>query len=66
MPTVYAQTLKRAAERVGGAERLAVQLGVGPGDLALWIDGAAPTPPDIFLKAVDLISEHQAPGNRPH
>ena len=63
---MYARALKRAAEIVGGAEQLAVQLGVVPSHLALWMDGAAPTPPDIFLKAVDLISEHDVPGNRLH
>lgn len=66
LPTVYARALKRAAEIVGGAEQLAVQLRVVPSHLALWIDGSAPTPPDIFLRAVDLISEHDAPGKRPH
>jgi DNA-binding transcriptional regulator YdaS (Cro superfamily) len=65
MPTLYARTLKRAAEIVGGTEQLAVHLNVVPSHLALWISGAAPTPPDVFLKAVDLISEHDGPKNLP-
>ena len=56
MPTVYARALKRAAEIVGGREQLALHLNVLPSHLALWMDGAQPTPQDIFLKAVDLIS----------
>lgn len=57
MPTVYARALKRAAEIVGGREQLALHLNVVPSHLELWIDGVEPTPPHIFLKAVDLISE---------
>jgi DNA-binding transcriptional regulator YdaS (Cro superfamily) len=61
VPSVYARALKRAAEIAGGRDQLAVQLGVVPSHLELWIEGAAPTPADIFLKAVDLISEHDLP-----
>ena len=57
MPTLYARTLKRAAEIAGGTEELAVRLKVVPSHLTLWILGAEPAPPDVFLKAVDLISE---------
>ena len=68
MPTVYARALKRAAEIVGGREQLALHLNVLPSHLALWMDGAQPTPQDIFLKAVDLISESEQEGlkKRPH
>jgi hypothetical protein len=66
MPTLYAQTLRRAAEIAGGTEELAVYLKVVPSHLALWILGAEPAPPDVFLKAVDLISEHDGPKNLPH
>ena len=65
MPRLYARTLKRAAEIVGGTEQLAVHLNVVPSHLALWIGGAQPTPPDVFLKAVDLISEHDGSKNLP-
>jgi hypothetical protein len=61
VPTVHARALKRAAEILGGSEQLAVQLGVVPSHLARWIEGTVPTPTDIFLKVVDLISEHDAP-----
>jgi DNA-binding transcriptional regulator YdaS (Cro superfamily) len=65
VPTVYARTLKRAAQIVGGTDQLAVYLKVVPSHLSLWIDGAEPTPPDIFLRAVDLISDYEEK-NRPH
>ena len=64
MPTVHAQTLRRAAQIVGGTEQLAQQLAVKPSQLALWMGGAEPTPPDIFLKAVDLLAEHNDPSKR--
>jgi hypothetical protein len=28
--------------------------------------GAEPTPPDVFLKAVDLLAEHDNPAKRPN
>ena len=65
MPTLYARTLRRAAEIAGGTEELAVHLNVVPSHLALWILGAEPTPADVFLKAVDLISEHDGRKNLP-
>lgn len=56
--TVHATTLKRAAQLVGGLEQLAYRLDVTPSHLALWVAATEPTPPNIFLKAVDLIQEH--------
>jgi hypothetical protein len=44
MPTLYARTLKRAAEIAGGTEALAVRLKIVPSHLTLWILGAEPTP----------------------
>ena len=58
MSTVHAQTLKRAAQLVGGLEQLAYRLDVTPSHLALWVAATEPTPPNVFLKAVDLIQEH--------
>ena len=58
MSTVHARTLKRAAQLVGGLEQLASRLDVTPSHLALWVAATEPTPPNIFLKAVDLIQEH--------
>jgi DNA-binding transcriptional regulator YdaS (Cro superfamily) len=73
VPTVYIRTLKRAAELVGGEEALARLLKVAPSHLALWIRGAVSPPGDIFLRAADIVSEHdlkqlsgtQAPAAQP-
>lgn len=56
--TVQATTLKRAAQLVGGLEQLASRLEVAPSHLALWVAATEPTPPNVFLKAVDVIQEH--------
>jgi DNA-binding transcriptional regulator YdaS (Cro superfamily) len=59
MPTVYSRTLQRAAELVGGEEALALRLKVTPSHLALWIRDLASPPGDVFLRAADIVSEHE-------
>jgi hypothetical protein len=54
---VYARTLRRAAEIVGGDRELAVKLRVTPSHLALWLAGSELPPMDVFLKAVDLVTD---------
>ena len=49
MPTVYARTLKRAAEIVGGDTSLAVWLRVTPSHLSLWLSGTEDPPVEINL-----------------
>lgn len=58
MPTVYARTLRRAAEIVGGVEQLGSQLGVRREDLVYWLQGAKQVPQEIFLRAVDIVVAH--------
>jgi len=58
LPTVHARTLKRAAEIVGGEEALALRLQVIPHHLDLWIRGTLSPPDDVFLKAADIVGEH--------
>ena len=58
MPTVYARTLVRAAELVGGQQELARQLGVFPSHLVAWIAGTSNPPVEVFLKAVDIVGDH--------
>ncbi len=60
MPDVRARTLKRAAEIMGGEELLALHLKVTPSHLALWIRGIESPPDHIFLRAVDLVTDHDA------
>jgi hypothetical protein len=58
---VHVRTLKRAAAIVGGEEALALRLRATPSHLALWLAGAEPPPLHIFLRAVDLVTEHAFP-----
>lgn len=60
MPDVRARTLKRAAVIMGGEEQLALHLKVTPSHLALWIQGTESPPDHIFLRAVDLVVNHDA------
>jgi DNA-binding transcriptional regulator YdaS (Cro superfamily) len=50
--------LRRAAEIVGGEEALSMRLGVTPSHLALWIRAAGEMPDAVFLRAVDIVLEH--------
>jgi DNA-binding transcriptional regulator YdaS (Cro superfamily) len=62
--TVYARVLARAAEYVGGEEQLALRLKVTPSYVALWIRGVANPPIDVFLAAVDIVSDHELGSRR--
>jgi DNA-binding transcriptional regulator YdaS (Cro superfamily) len=55
VPTVYARTLRRAADLVGGELELAARLDVAPRDLTLWFSGSVQPPMHVFLKAVDIV-----------
>jgi hypothetical protein len=55
MKDVYARTLRKAAEALGGIEALARHLGVATEDVYLWAQGSKPIPQAVFLKAVDLV-----------
>jgi meiotically up-regulated gene 157 (Mug157) protein len=59
VPNVYARTLQRAAEIAGGEQQLALRLKVTPSYLALWLRDSAQAPPYVFLRAVDLLLEHE-------
>ena len=51
--------LERAAGILGGRKQLRRYLNVSTMCLALWMSGAGSTPPDVFLKVVDLIVERE-------
>lgn len=59
MPTVRAQTLRRAAAIVGGPDALALQFDVKPEELTAWMAGTAAMPEAVFLRAVDIVTAHQ-------
>ena len=56
MSTVHAQTLRRAAQIAGGLSQLSTQLGVPERALEAWLQGTQPIPPEIFLRAVDIVT----------
>jgi len=64
VPNVYARTIKRAAEIVGGEVALAKRLSVSPDKIAHWIEGRETPHTSVFLKAVDIISEHKLANTR--
>lgn len=53
--SVYSRALSRAAELVGGREKLAKVLQVSTTDLDKWIADQAKPPREVFLRIVDLI-----------
>jgi hypothetical protein len=58
---VYAATLQRAAEVLGGEQELALRLKATPSHVALWLRGEEQPPTHIFLKVVDLLSSYDLP-----
>ena len=55
-PSIYARTLQKAAEMLGGERSLARYLQTPMPDLFAWMrPGAEPPPMPVFLKAVDLV-----------
>ena len=60
MPTVYARTLKRAADIVGGEAELASRLSLERALIAHWVRGEGVPPTKVFLQAVDIVTAHDA------
>jgi DNA-binding transcriptional regulator YdaS (Cro superfamily) len=65
MRTVYSRTLQRAAELVGGPQELARRLGIFPSQLLPWLADTSTPPTEIFLKAVDIVGDHDIQQLRP-
>jgi hypothetical protein len=61
-PELYAGVFQRAAELIGGTERLAAHLGVPRNALESWAAGEAEPPPEMFLRAVDIHVEYTLKG----
>jgi len=61
--TVYARTLHRACEVVGGLDALSRHLDVPAPALARWIGGLELPPLDKFLEAVDIVLLGAEPGS---
>lgn len=52
-----ARVLDRAASLLGGPNQLRKYLRVSALSLSVWMAGGEPPPPDVFLKAVDVIAD---------
>ena len=55
---IHKRALKRAAEILGGEEKLRLHLGVTEGDFLTW-GGARELPRNIFLRLVDIITDEE-------
>ena len=60
--SVYARTLHRACELLGGRDALARHLGVPAAALERWIGDIETPPLEIFLAAVDVVLLAVEPG----
>jgi len=58
--SVYSRALLRAAELMGGRDKLARALRVPKGELDKWIADDAKPPREVFLRVVDLILDGTA------
>ena len=58
--TVRVDTLRRAAQALGGVAGLARALGFSPRQIERWLNGEEAVPTDAFLHAVDLIEDSQS------
>jgi hypothetical protein len=56
---LHALMLRRAAEAIGGEERLAVQLGVSHAHLVPWMQGIAALPFQIFDALLDILLDDE-------
>lgn len=54
-PTVYVDTLTRAAVAIGGEARLAAVMRVPARDLRQWLKGGAYPSTEIYQRALDLL-----------
>ena len=59
--SVYSRALQKAAELVGGRDKLAEILHVPRTDIDRWIADQAKPPREIFLRIVDLILDETIP-----
>jgi hypothetical protein len=60
MPTVHARAIVRAVEILGGVDEFARHAKATPYDISLWSNGKSLPPMDVFLLAVDVITQRTA------
>ena len=61
--TVYARTLHRACEVLGGLDATSRHLDVPAAALTRWIGGVESPPLEVFLAAVDVVLLAAEPGD---
>lgn len=54
---VHVDTLRLAAETIGGSDEFARAIGVTTDRLRAWMAGIEPLPLEVFLDALDVIAE---------
>ena len=64
--SVYSRALLRAAELIGGRDKLATLLRVPKAELDNWIAGEAMPPREVFLRVVDLILDETGAAGDPN
>lgn len=55
--------LRKVVAKLGGTDKAAERLGVSPGIVGRYLDGSAPVPDTVLLRAVDVVLDEfqQAP-----
>ena len=64
--SVYSRALLRAAELIGGRDKLASALRVPKDELDKWIGGDAKPPREVFLRVVDIILDETGAAGEPN
>ncbi len=59
--SVYSRALRKAAELLGGREKLSKVLHIPTADIDKWIADKGKPPREIFLRIVDLILDETGP-----
>jgi hypothetical protein len=52
---LYARCTKRAAELLGGFDKLGARLSISPVIVERWAKGLATPPVDVFLQIIDIV-----------
>lgn len=60
--SVYSRALQKAAELLGGRDRLAKVLHVPASEIDKWIAGQSKPPREVFLRIVDIILDETSGG----
>jgi hypothetical protein len=62
---LYARCTKRAAELLGGFDKLGALLSISPVIVERWANGLATPPADVFLQIIDIVLSDGPGGETP-